>query len=640
MRSAATILTVLALLAGPSVRADVGDPQVRTDHPWYSGELACSTFDRLFAAQAEQYRRVVGKTPRTDEEKALAAWFWRNTHYYHAEDGRQDLFGRGFAHETNWTREYWTGLFGFGFALCGTTHAQWSAEMQRLLGHGRGRAVGVEGHSSFEVFLTGEAYGKGKWALLDHDISTVAFDAKGARLLAIPEIKADLRLADRAYLPQRQRGWLLSGLHPQDARGVFTRYDSAAYHPGYAGPPPTVHLRRGETLRRYLQPGLADGRTFVYWGRNYNRGGIPGPERDRTWVNQPEKMHGSRTGTPAIVGQARYGNAVYTYRPDFSRGDYREGVIDEGDHHVTFTFSTPYLIGATPTNTKPWDIYEPGCTNGLMLRGKARCKAAVSVDRGRTWQDCGAFADGMDLTDLVKGQRQYFLRFAAGAKELAGTGLTMITVCQANAAILPRLKDGGSTVRFESGGRVVVSAGPTIAQARTHVVEGGFSTPQVTLELSTPKGEPAVEVHAAAHVASSNPPRADVLYHIDFSTDGGKTWKPVVKDWNIPRRGEEPADFWSQSFCYGSARIDEKDCPRVRVRFRNSGRKPYLRAEVHLAYRTRGKDATKVTFHWTDEAGPHSEAHVFEADGSPEWKVPTGRNVRTRWTEFEPVAER
>jgi hypothetical protein len=35
-------------LAGPSVsRAGAGDPQIGTDHPWYPGELACSTFDRL-----------------------------------------------------------------------------------------------------------------------------------------------------------------------------------------------------------------------------------------------------------------------------------------------------------------------------------------------------------------------------------------------------------------------------------------------------------------------------------------------------------------------------------------------------------------------------------------------------------------
>src|SRR4051794_8617541 len=194
------LLVAAVAVSGLPARADVGDPQIRTDHPWYAGELACSTFDRLFATQAADYRRVAGAAPATDEQKALASWFWRNTHYYHGEEGKQDLFGRGFAHDSNWTREYWTGLFAHGFGLCGTTHAQWSAEMEHLLGHVRGRSAGVEGHSSFEVFLTGGPYGPGKWVLLDHDISTVIFDPTGARLLSIPEIKADIkRLTDRAF---------------------------------------------------------------------------------------------------------------------------------------------------------------------------------------------------------------------------------------------------------------------------------------------------------------------------------------------------------------------------------------------------------------------------------------------------------
>src|SRR5262249_9817739 len=158
------------------------------------------------------------------------------------------------------------------------------------------------------------------------------------------------------------------------------------------------------------------------------------------------KMFGSRVGTPPRVGQARFGNAVYTYRPDFSTGEYREGVVDESDRHVTFAFSTPYLIGATPPNSQPWGVHDAGCTNGLVLHGKASCPVAVSVDRGRTWQDCGTFRDGLDLTDRVKAQRQYYLRFGSGARELAGAGLVMITACQANAAVLPRLKDGGSRV--------------------------------------------------------------------------------------------------------------------------------------------------------------------------------------------------
>src|SRR5205823_14645628 len=135
------------------------------------------------------------------------------------------------------------------------------------------------------------------------------------------------------------------------------------------------------------------------------------------------------------------------------------------------------------------------------------------------------------------------------------SGLTMTTVCQANGSTMPRLTDGGSTVTFAASGRAVVSAGPTLPQARAHVVEGAFDSPSVTLELQTPRGEPAVAVYAAAHLNSGNPPDPKVKYEIDASVDGGKTWRPVVKDWTINRRGDEPADFWSQSFCWGSADV-------------------------------------------------------------------------------------
>jgi len=32
------------LFAAGAARAEVGDPQLKTDHPWYPGELSCSTF--------------------------------------------------------------------------------------------------------------------------------------------------------------------------------------------------------------------------------------------------------------------------------------------------------------------------------------------------------------------------------------------------------------------------------------------------------------------------------------------------------------------------------------------------------------------------------------------------------------------
>src|SRR3712207_7347435 len=56
-----------------------------------------------------------------------------------------------------------------------------------------------------------------------------------------------------------------------------------------------VHLRKGESLRRYLHPGLDDGQTFVFWGMNYDTANIPGPERSNAWVNQPEKRSEEHT---------------------------------------------------------------------------------------------------------------------------------------------------------------------------------------------------------------------------------------------------------------------------------------------------------------------------------------------------------
>jgi hypothetical protein len=632
------LLLALGLIALPA-RADVGDPQIRTDHPWYPGELACSTFERLAATQAELYERVVGARPTTDEQKALAAWLWRNTHYAHGEEGAEDLWGKGFTAGGDLrTREYWTGLFAHGFGLCGTTHGQWCAEMEALLGHNRGRCVGVEGHNSFEVYLTGGPYGDGKWVLLDHDISTVIFNKDGTELLSIREIRPDVkRLTDRRYLPQKQHGWLVCGLHPDDG-GVYAQYSVAEYLAGYGGPPPLVHLRGGETLRRYLRPGLEDGKTFAFWGRNYLTDAVPGPERSLTWVNQPEKMHGSRDGTGYHPGQARFGNAVYVYRPDFRGKDYREGVVEEDDRHVVFEFYTPYIIAATPANDKPWGVYDPGCRNGLVLHGRVDCGVSLSTDQGRTWQDCGRFADGLDLTDRVKGRRQYLLRLDAGARSLEGSGLTITTVCQANPCVMPRLKDGGSAVRCEASGRAIVSAGPNIDQAAAHVVEGKFGTPAVTLEVAAPRDEHPTAVYAAAHVVSGDPPRPEVKYQVEVSADGGRTWRPAAKDWTIPRRGDEPADFWSQSLCWGSLALGDADAGPVRVRFRNDGGRGYARAEAHLVYRTALRDATKVTFAWNDDGGAHQASHAFGPSGEgAAWVVPTGRGVQTRWVEMEPV---
>jgi hypothetical protein len=627
----------LLLLASP-VLADVGDPQIRTDHPWYPGELACSSWERLFATQAEIYKRVTGRDCSTDEDKALAAWLWRNTHYWHGEEGHEDLWGEGFEKGLNtWTREYWTGMFAQGYGLCGTTHCQWIAEMEARLGHGRGRAVGANGHSAFEVFLKGNQYGEGQWVLLDHDLSNIVYDPAGKRLLGMKEITPDWkRLTDRGFKPERQHGWLICGLHPND-NGSYAKFNAVEYLAGYAGPPPMVHLRRGETLRRYLQPGLDDGKTYVFWGRNYNTANIPGPERSHTWVNQPDAMFGSKNGAGYRPGQARFANALYTYVPDLAGGDYKEGVVSESDSQVTFEFQTPYIIAATPPNAKEWGIYDPGCKNGLVVQGKGDLGVSLSTDEGKTWVDGGKLSANPDLTDAAKGHRKYLLRLHAGAKQLIDSGLTIRTVCQANESTMPRLKDCGSEVKFEASGKALVSAGPGVLNSRPHIVEGKFDNPAVTLELRTPRGEPVTDVFAAGHVRSSNPPDPQVKYQIEMSLDGGKSWKAVVRDWSVSRLGSDPGDFWSQSFCWGDGAIESREAvPAVRVRFRNNGGKQYARTEIHLAYRVSTADTTEVTFAWNENGGDRTATHVFTGkSGEKPWTIATGKEVKTKWVEMK-----
>ncbi|WP_145276457.1 hypothetical protein [Tautonia plasticadhaerens] len=635
------MIGLLALaMATSTATAGVGDPQVSTDHPWYPGELACSTFDRLFASQAVAFERLMGRPPGSDEDRSLASWLWRSTHYWHGQPADLDLWGFGFGTGPDPTiREYWTGLFAFGFGLCGTTHAQWCAEIEELLGHARGRVVGVRGHNSFEAWLTGGPYGGGRWALLDHDICTVVFDPEGRRLLSIPEIRADLdTLADPSHLPDRQRGWPLGGLHPDDPE-AYDRYTTAEYLAGYASAPPMVHLRRGEVLRRYPEPGLDDGRTFAFWGLNDRNGDLPGPERSRTFVNQPDRVFRNPEGSGYRPGQARFANAVYRYAPDFGSGDYREGVVAEDESSVTFSFSTPYVIAASPPDDEPWGVLDDGCRNGLVVRGWVDCPVSVSIDDGRTWLDAGRLdAGALDLTDLVKGRQHYLIRFGAGAEALADAGLSWMTVCQANSSVLPRLTDDGSAVTFLASGRAVTSAGPVVEHARTHLVSGSFDSPRATLSLSTPSGEKAVAVHASAHVRSGNPPDPEVTYAIDCSTDGGISWRPLASDWAIPRRGEEPDDFWSQSFCWGSAPIGADDASSVLVRFSNTGGKPYARCEAQLVYQIPSPDWTRVTFAWSDDSGDRSHAEVVPGGEQATWVVPTGSGVQTRWVEFEPVA--
>ena len=270
----------------------------------------------------------------------------------------------------------------------------------------------------------------------------------------------------------------------------------------------------------------------------------------------------------------------------------------------------------------------------------SNCPVQDSNDQGKTWQDAETLTDGLDLTDRIKGCQQYFLKLSAGAVALKDAQLSWTTICQANVSTIPHLHAGQNKITYAASGQGLVAAGPMASQAQAHVVAGRFGSPNVTLELSAPRGAVPTHLYAAAWQASGAPP-APVQYGIDFSTDAGKSWMPVVKDWKVVRRPPEPADFWSQSFTWGDVPIaDARGAVPVRVRFSNNGGKSFRKAEAHLTYRVTGASPTQVRFGWKDPSGQlQTASHTYAAEAAaPEdvsWHFDAGKTPQPIWVEID-----
>ena len=631
---AGALVPALVAASAWGAGGNAGDPQLMTDHPFYPGELAYSTFDRLFQTQAGLYQRVTGRKADNPEDKAIASWFWRGTHYFHCS-----LLGEPAVWDKNNpepVRDYWAGLFSYGHGMCQETHYQYTAEMEYLLGHCCGRAVGLNGHTSFEVWLSGGEYGAGKWVLLDQDINTVCFDKQQKAMMNIEEIK---QTKPGEYLTNRaakdNRGWLPE-LYPGDG-GLYysgTKFDAPLS--SYAGAPPMVNLRPGETLRRFPRPGLGEGPSgrLVFWGICVD--GMDGPNRHITYLNDPAKFFNATT-RPGSEGdpnkRARYGNAVFTYKPDFKDGSYKLGVAAEDDKSVTFEHVSPFVIAAKPAAK---DCLAPGATLGLVLNGKAACKVCVSLDNMQTFSDPVDFQDGLDLTDLVKGRYQYWLKVLAAPSALAGKDLIITTRCMANGYVMPWLKADGTKVTFNASGLAVKTIGPQAESIRKNITDGGLDKDTFTVKLKTPHGEKIKTVYWATRSFTGCPPKPDLAFKAEYSVDG-KEWKVLLDNWRVnPPAPYAPPDTWSQSFFYGSKDVVGADAGEVSIRISNSKGKAYQMGQFSVVYETKNKGKTHVKYCW-DEAGHEKTAeHLYAAGAAKDatWTIPTGKDPKVKWVEM------
>jgi hypothetical protein len=317
-----------ALVLGLAVaRADVGDPQIRTDHPLYPGELAYSTMDRFARSIIDSGDWDLGLGD-SERDVALKLWLWKITHTLHDYTPKLWTPLHDYCRETFKTHAAehpirpdprlppclsdedqdslrWT--FSFGYALCTTQHSNIGPQIRAIgqaLGKDwRSRWVEIPGDSNHEIHFGG------RWRAFDVNAGTLLFssdDPKTAELLPYkdaigpkggpshPELLENAPAFGGRYLPKL----VWSPLNPEGTPGLYAwmrgiLQDPALYwdgdgvgekspvlrlmyHSAYSACPIVYGLKKGETFTRWFSGDDARREMTlpkpIWWGANLKGG--------------------------------------------------------------------------------------------------------------------------------------------------------------------------------------------------------------------------------------------------------------------------------------------------------------------------------------------------------------------------------
>jgi hypothetical protein len=639
-----SLLLVVAASAwlGLAAQAAVPDPQIMTDHPVYRGELSCSTLDRNIADAYRVYKDRYGHTPTTETEKLTALWIWKCEHYMHVCDNKVYVGPDSLESEGNgWMdcRDYELGQFSFGFGLCYSVHAQMSALVARALGGDitRVRCPTTVGHTPFEAFVDGH------WVLADFTTGMMVFDDDG-RAVGIQEILQHVDANDEAWLTSPKRGGpykIALGPAGHTLRGYKNELHEQMLF-GYSAMPIVYTLRSGEDFTRYLEPGLADGKTWVFWGRDYfSIGGGPkhGPWRDATFLDDYPVGNGKKGR-----GNGYYGNGVFEYRPSLADGKYKEGVKTENqtiyeagalrgltqEAFITFEHVSPYVIAARSVEggDREWKLLEEKCADGAIVSGISAGKVPVrvSVDGGHTWEDIGT-VDGKfkkDFTDIVKGRHTYQVRFGL-SPESGLKALRFHTVTQISRAVFPRLKDGGTTVTYQGSSQGAIHGGPSQYLAEP-LRRKDLETDGVRVYQVVAPGP----IRSATGVLRASGPGLGP-WSVEFSVDGGKTWKSGVKDVTL----KEGASEWGNgkhAYAWSEMTFPDNQGKDVLIRM---GKGHLYHCQVFATYQANNSSPLVVTYGWQEGSRPRTNTHsVALGKEADTWAIPTGQDIKAQWVKF------
>jgi hypothetical protein len=671
-----TAWAMLSSLSGThqqSVRAEVGDPTLQTNHPIYPGEGAFQEIEDCvrFATR--------GKTMAQDQ--AIALYQWMLTHQYHLMSPQECLFP-GEPVDTANSRVDRTvydanrARFSYGYGLCGTVHA-WNEPYWKALGMPARRRA-FPGHTNSEVFYDGS------WHAFDTDMAGLLFRKDGV-VAGYEDIIADpgLIMSVQPPLPHYPFAW------PGDFEAMRIGWKEIAkggdwfklYNGGYAAHPGIVHLRAGETWTRWFDRDHYGGPSE----RRFWHNGKGGPERHWTFVNMGEPFHDGERANAR--GYASYCNGDFVYTPALHNDSFLEGVTQASENlraqsksprlhssdakpaSVVFQHHSPYVIcgkpidGANPMTGKATD----GFVINATLVGDVQCR--ISTDGGQTWTDVdfepaeGSAGNGsserlgvstsrqtrIDATDLVKGHYGWLVALSWDGQ--AGVdAITFQTTTQVSQSIYPRLKPGGSDVTFRVASRGVTAFSPNfslpesdcekfemVSMRSGNVIYKGASGQSLNAYETTNNKpgqvvfrldqsvQPIRQVRAALRYAIRSPTPEGADYSLEVSTDLGKSWRRFAQA-EIASDNE-----FSSGWLAGQTDVDPSPGKPILVRanlYAGGYRTGLLQADLYGIYQTRTPQQATLTYGWKEAGELKTWTQVVSGSSEGQrFQIPTAEKI-------------
>ena len=232
---------------------------------------------------------------KTDEEKALAIWWWIRYRTYQ----RAPLDDESALHPVR-------ALNGYGYGICGHV-AAWMKCLWAAAGV-KGRVDELAGHT------VSEAYYHGAWHELDGNVKVFYLDHDNRTIASLATLEHDKTLIERTIHPREMQPWFI-GPDTPERNAEFVQYITT-YKDNYE-----EHSYDGEIAKDYnMAMTLKPGERLVRW-----------------WTPKLGKFEGrdERAEAPLV-----YGNGQLIWEPDLTRVDLRP-YLWVPEHHFPNTATRP-----------------------------------------------------------------------------------------------------------------------------------------------------------------------------------------------------------------------------------------------------------------------------------------------------------